>query len=233
MTILKSFGVSTNSQDYQLQGGNLTEGFQLTGSALNAPVRQGLANLILNRLAGNNVVWDGNPDAGLKMAVRNYAANAANTGAVRGLDLAIRNSGTNISYVNSVNFGARNDSGSTAYQLIGIQTRLENYGTLETEAVGLDVNMSIENDTGSPLKDAIRVRNTDGSGMTAVNSVMSISNTSTNGFTYMFDMNGLTAATGTIVSTTGTAATGFAGRIQILMPNGSAAYINTYSTSNV
>ena len=116
--------------------------------------------------------------------------------------------------------------------MIGIQTRLENYGTLETEAVGIDVNMSIENDTGSPVKDGIRVRNTDASGMTACNSVLSVSNTSTNGFTHLFDLSGLTAANATLISTTGTAATSFAGRLKVKDASGASAWINLYSTSN-
>jgi hypothetical protein len=110
---------------------------------------------------------------------------------------------------------------------------LENYGTVETEAVGLDGNMSIENDTGSPTKQAIRVRNTDASGMTAVDSVLQVSHTSTNGFNALVDLDGTTAgAATTIVSTTGTDATSFSGRIRIVMPSGASGWINVYSTSN-
>jgi hypothetical protein len=169
----------------------------------------------------------------LKLTARNYAENTAANGAVRGLDISARNSGTNNNWVNSANFGARNDSGKTSYTLTGITIRLENYGTVETEAVGLDVNMSIESDTGAPVKHAIRVRNTDLSGMTAVDAVLAISNTSTNGFKALLDLDGLTAgASSTLISTSGTAASTFAGRIRIVLPDGSTAWINSYSTSN-
>jgi hypothetical protein len=181
----------------------------------------------------NDVVWDGNPDTGLKLTARNFAANATSQGAVRGLDIAARNSGANESQVNSANFGARNDSGKTLDYLQGVNIRLENYGTLETEAVGLDVNMSIENDTGAPIKHAIRVRNTDASGMTAVGAVLAVSNTSTNGFNALVDMDGLTAGAGTtLVSTSGSAATNWIGRIRVVMPDSSSAWINLYATSN-
>ena len=145
--------------------------------------RQGAIAINVGRAAGQDFTWDGNPDCGLKMTVYNYAANAANEGAVRGIDIAARNRGTNASWCNAINAGVRNDSGKTCYTLTGIQTRLENYGTLETEAVGVDVNLSIENDTGAPLKYGVRIRNTDASGMGAVDAALHISHTSTNGFT--------------------------------------------------
>lgn len=214
-------------------GGDQAEGNQVNLNALAGKgVRQGAINVTITRALGQDFTWDGNPDCGIKVIARNYAANAANQGAERGIDIQARNSGTNISWCNAGNFNARNDVGKTAYQLQGITIRCENYGTLETEAVGLDVNMSIENDTGAPVKDAIRVRNTDASGMTACNSVMAISNTSTNGFTSLLDLTGLTAANATLISTSGTAATTWAGRIKIFDASGTAAWINIYSTSN-
>jgi len=214
-------------------GGDTAFGNQTVLAALAGKgVRQGAINAQIIRALGQDFVWDGNPDCGVKVIARNYAANAANQGAERGIDIQARNSGANASWCNAGNFNARNDSGKTAYQLQGITIRLENYGTLETEAVGLDVNMSIENDTGAPVKDAIRVRNTDASGMTACNSVLSVSNTSTNGFTNLFDLTGLTAANGTLISSSGTDATGFAGRLRILDASGTAAYINLYNTSH-
>ena len=214
-------------------GGDTALGTQINLNALAGKgVRQGAINAQIIRALGQDFTWDGNPDCGIKIIARNYAANAANQGAERGIDIQARNSGTNVSWCNAANFNARNDTGKTAYQLQGITIRLENYGTLETEAVGLDVNMSIENDTGAPVKDAIRVRNTDASGMTACNSVLSVSNTSTNGFTNFFDLTGLTAANGTLISTSGTAATNWAGRLRILDASGAAAWVNIYSTSN-
>jgi len=214
-------------------GGDPVLGTQVNLNVLAGPgVRQGAINAQIIRALGQDFTWDGNPDCGIKVIARNYAANASNQGAERGIDIQARNSGTYTSWINSANFNARNDSGKTTGQLQGILIRCENYGTVSTEVVGLDVNMSVENDTGSPTKDAIRVRNTDQSGMTACNSVLSVSNTSTNGFTYLFDLDGLTAANATLVSTSGTDALDFAGRLKIKMPSGSSAWINLYSTSN-
>jgi len=214
-------------------GGDAINGYSITALPVAGKgVRQGAINISMSRDLAQDFVWDGNPDCAIKAQVYNYAANAANEGAVRGLDFSARNRGTNISWCNGGSINARNDSGKTCYSLIGIQTRLENYGTLETEAVGIDVNMSIENDTGAPVKDAIRVRNTDQSGMSACNSVLAISNTSTNGFTFLCDLSGLTAATGTLVSVSGTVPTNFSGRVKIKLPSGADAWIPCYSTSN-
>jgi hypothetical protein len=174
------------------KGGDTPMGMLIGVEALSGAggFRQGALQISVNRASGQDVTWDGNPDCGIKMMVYNRAANAANEGAVRGIDIAARNRGTNCSWCNAISAGVRNDSGKTAYQLIGMQTRLENYGTLETEAIGIDVNLSIENDTGAPTKTGIQVRNTDLSGMGAVNEVIKISHTSTNGFTNLFNFAG-------------------------------------------
>lgn len=146
----------------------------------------------VNRASGQdfNSSWDGNPDCGLKIVSKNSAANAQDRGAVRGIDVQARNSGTNLAWAYAANFNARNDSGKEIDSLIGVQIRIEDYGEIDTEAIGLDVNMSIENDTGSPAKSAIRIRNTDASGMTAVRDVLLISHTSTNGFTNLINFAG-------------------------------------------
>jgi hypothetical protein len=241
MSNTKAIGVAFADPEFEaltvagnVAGGNTGVGSQFTAVALaGPPVRQGTVNVSMTRPLNSNVVWDGNPDCGLKLTSRNFAANAADTGSIRGLDISARNSGANLSWVNAASFGARNDSGRVTYSLLGTSVRLENYGTVETECVGLDVNMSIENDTGSPTKQAIRVRNTDASGMTAVGSVLQVSHTSTNGFNALVDLDGTTAgAATTIVSTTGTDATSFSGRIRIVMPSGASGWINVYSTSN-
>lgn len=195
-------------------------------------VRQGVVAIGLNRADGEDFTWDGNPDCAIKIGVTNRADNAANEGAARGIDISARNRGDNMSWCNGGSINARNDSGSTTYSLWGIMTRIENYGTCEAEAVGIDVNMSMESDTGAPDTYAIRVRNTDASSQPAIDAVLAISNTSTNGFTNLLDLSGLTAANGTITSTSGTAATVWAGRIRVLDASGTAAWINLYSTSN-
>jgi hypothetical protein len=144
--------------------------------------RQGAIQINVNRASGESVTWDGNPDCGLKIIVTNRAANAANEGATRALDVQARNRGTNASWCNAINANVRNDSGKTAYILTGQRIRCENYGTVETELVGIDVELSCENDTGAPLKYGVRVRNTDASGMGAADAALHVSHTSTNGF---------------------------------------------------
>ena len=215
-------------------GGNTGSGSQFATVALpGLPVRQGAINVAMTRPLYNDVLWDGNPDTGIKVNARNYAANATNQGSIRGIDIVARNSGTNSSQVDAAAFGARNDSGKVTYSLHGVDVRLENYGTVETECVGVDVNMSIENDTDVPLTFAYRARNTDASGQPAVQAVMSVSHTSTNGFGALASFVGTTAgAATTIVSTSGTDATTFGGRIRIVLPNGTPAWINVYTTSN-
>jgi hypothetical protein len=195
-------------------------------------VRQGVIAISLNRASGEDFTWDGNPDCGIKVQVTNRAENDTNEGACRGLDVNARNRGDDASWCNGASLNVRNDSGSTVAQLWGIQTRIEDYGVISDKAIGLDVELSIEDDTGSPTRYGIQVRNTDQSSQSACDAVFAISNTSTNGFTNLFDLSGLTAANGTITSTSGTAATSFAGRLRILDASGTAAYINLYSTSN-
>jgi hypothetical protein len=109
-----------------VSGGDAVLGNQV---AISAPagkgVRQGAENVQITRSLGADFTWDGNPDCAIKAIARNYAANTTNQGAERGIDIQARNSGTNISWVNAANFNARNDSGKTADQLLGIGVRVE------------------------------------------------------------------------------------------------------------
>ncbi len=200
-------------------------------------LRQGGVDLNLERASDQPFIatWDGNPDCGLSIVANNRASNldgATLIGAVRALNLQARNRGTNVAWVKTVELNARNDSGKNTNSLHGMHIRIENYGTVNDDLVGLDIELSCENDTGSPTKDAILVRNTDLSGMSVVGSVIKLSNTSTNGFGALLDLTGIAAANGTLISTSGTDATTFAGRIRIVDASGTAAWINLYSTSN-
>lgn len=214
-------------------GGDSPKGMLLGVEVLaGAGFRQGGLAMSVNRALGEDVTWDGNPDCGIKMTVYNRAVNAANEGAVRGIDIAARNRGTNVSWCNGISAGVRNDSGGTAYQLLGISTRLENYGTLETEAIGIDVNLSIENDTGAPTKTGILVRNTDASGMGAVDEVIKVSHTSTNGFTNLFNFAG---ATGDVIAA-GSLSDSDSANIKCdakipVVWNGSTYYLAAYDTA--
>jgi hypothetical protein len=205
--------------------------FDVEAVNLTKGARQGAVAIQLDRTSGYAMTaWDGNPDCGLKIAVNNRAANGTSANGVRAFDIQARNRSTN-AWVKTMELNCRNDSGAETVSLYGLHIRCENYGTVGTDIIGLDIEMSSENDTSSPTKDAIVIRNTDASGMTAVGSVIKLSNTSTNGFTNLFDLTGLTAANSTLISTSGTEATTFAGRLRILDAAGSAAYINLYSTS--
>ncbi|KKN66542.1 hypothetical protein LCGC14_0470760 [marine sediment metagenome] len=218
----------------EVVGGDSGRGVKFDVEALaGRPLRQGAISLSLNRASDQATTWDGNPDAALKLSATNRYANSSAEGAVRGIDISARNRGDELSWISGINIGSRNDSGSTVDTIKGLDIRIEDYGTISTEAVGIDVNMSIENATGSPNTVGIRIRNTDASAQAAVSSVFELSNSSTNGFTNLFDFNGLTAGADTIlVSDGGSAASTFAARLRVITPNGSAGWINIYSTSN-
>ena len=175
--------------------------------------------------------WAGSPDAGIKISVDSDAANASG-GAIRSIDSTARNRGADITWVHGIHAGVRNDSGSTCPELIGLSTRVENYGTMATQMVGLDVNFSCESDTGGGSKTGILVRNTDASAQTAVDEVLKISHTSTNGFTYLVNFAG---ATGESVST-GTLTQSGAGNVLCdariaCVWNGTPYYIALYDTA--
>ena len=167
-------------------GGDAAIGREIAVSALSGTkaYRQGALNVQLGRAADQaDTVWDGNPDTGLLIQARNYATgNAAAEGAVRGLNVIGRNSGTNINWVLGVNVSTRNDSGKTASQLHGLDIRIENYGNVADSIAGIDVNLSDENDGGVHTKHGILIRNTDASGMVAADAALKVSHTSTNGF---------------------------------------------------
>lgn len=157
--------------------------------------RQGAFALYLDRGADEaDATWDGNPDCAFKLGATNRATgNSSAEGAVRGADINARNRGLHINWVNAANMNARNDSGGTASSLTGLMIQAENYGTVNDSIVGLDVNLSDENDTGSHTLRGILVRNTDQSAQTAADSALAVSHTSTNGFDAMLEA---VAATG-------------------------------------
>lgn len=168
--------------------------------------RQGAIQITIDRALGQEFTtgWDGNPDCGMKILANNRANNldgAAEIGGIRALDAQARNRGTNLAWVKAFEFNGRNDSGCTVDDLSVLHLRAENYGTVNDAIVALDVEMSSENDTSSPTKTAILVRNTDLSGMTAVDTILKVSHTSTNGFTYFVNFSGTSgesASTGTL-----------------------------------
>ena len=157
--------------------------------------RGGVLNLAVTRTAGDAMTgWDGNADEGLKIVVRNNTTNTTSRQAVRGLNVQARNDGSDV-WVKTFELNARNSVTGSTTELNPMHLRAENYGSVSSTIIGLDVEMSSENDTGSPVKTAVLIRNTDLSGMTAVRDVFKVSHTSTNGFTNLFYFNGTTGDT--------------------------------------
>jgi hypothetical protein len=162
--------------------------------------RQGAINVSLTRAAGQEFIatWDGNADEAIKVVSRNSGNNldgVTRIGAVRALNVQARNSGTNLSWVKTIEANARNDSGKNVSDMVGMHLRMENYGNIMTSSTAIDLELSDENLTQSQSRTGILIRNTDASGMAAVNQVFKVSHTSTNGFTYLFHFNAATGDT--------------------------------------
>src|SRR3990167_8143489 len=191
-----------NAKVYLLRtgaGGDSAKGLDIDVDVLagTAGFRQGAVFIAIDRASGQDFAtgWDGNPDCALKIAANNRAVNAADRGAVRGIDVSARSRAGDVSWVNAINLNARVDSGCAVDALYGVFIRLEAYGTIDTEAIGVDVNLSVENDGGGGTLTGIRIRNTDASAQPAVDNVFLISHTSTNWFTNLFYFNGTTGDT--------------------------------------
>jgi len=216
-------------------GGDSPKGMLLDVDVLTGTsgFRQGALQIQIDRASGQDftATWDGNPDCGLKILANNRAANAVDRGAVRALDIQARNRGTNVVWVNGAQINARNDSGKTADTLRVLQLIAENYGTVETDIIGLDIAMLSENDTGSPNKVGILIRNIDQSAMAAVQDIIKISHTSTNGFTNLFNFAGASGegiATGSLQNSDNVDIKCDA-RITLVW-NGSTFYLPAYNT---
>jgi len=168
--------------------------------------RNGVQNIQMIRLPSQALAatWDGNPDEGVKIMARNYANNldgVTRIGAVRALNLQARNSGTNLSWVKTVEINARNDSGKNVSELHCFHVRAENYGNVFTDVKGLDVEISDENTTQSQERMGLHIRSTDLSGMSAVDEVLKVTHTSTNGFTNLIKFGAATGDTYTAKAT--------------------------------
>ncbi len=194
--------------------------------------RTGVQNIQMIRLATQALAatWDGNGDEAQKIIARNYANNLDGStliGGARALNLQARNSGTNLSWVRTLELNARNDSGKNVTELLGAHIRIENYGNVATDAVGMDIEFSDESSNVDPhTKTCLLIRNTDASGMGAVDDVIQISHTSTNGFTNFLHFGAATgdtytgkttavAALGTTLGYVKVSIAGTAGRIAI------------------
>ncbi len=193
-------------------------------------LRQGGLQISMDRASGEDVTWDGNPDAGLKIQVNNRAVNVSGEGATRGIDIIARNRGTYQAWVHGGNINARNDSGATTDDIQGIGTRVENYGVISTSLLGVDVNLSDESNAGrSHTIHGIRIRNTDQSAQPVVDAAILLSHTSTNGFEAFLEA---AAAAGDGFVASAVSPTGNTVHALIVKVNGTLAYIPAYSTSN-
>ena len=225
--------------DYSSAGGDSPQAIDIDVAVLTGTsgFRQGALNIGVTRAAGQEFIatWDGNGDNAVKILARNYGNNldgATRIGGVQAFNVQGRNSGTNLSWVTTQEVNARNDSGKGVTDLRGIHLRMENYGNIYTSNTGLDIEMSDENTTQSQTRTAVLIRNTDASGMSAVNNVFKISHTSTNGFTNLFYFNatsGDCAAAGTLTGSGGADILCDA-RITCSI-NGTAYYIPLYDTA--
>lgn len=218
------------------QGGDTTKMLDMEALPLAGPKawRQGAIYILMDRTASEPITgaWDGNGDTGLKIQVYNYADNGPSVLGDRAVDLQARNRSTGVSaWVYTAELNARNDGVTDAINPLHV--RAENYGTVNTSILGIDIEMSSENDTSSPDKYALRIRNTDQSGMTAVAAAIDIRHTSTNGFANLFNF---AAATGDTVSV-GSLNDSSAGDIKCtdyitVSYNGSPRYIPLYAATH-
>lgn len=216
------------------QGGDNTKLIDIDAEALAGPAawRQGAIFILMNRAVGQDFTsaWDGNGDCGLKIQSINRAANAAGRGGVRAIDLQARNrSAAVVAWVYSQELNGRND-GTTDF-LRPFHARAENYGVINTENLGMDVELSDENNSNAHKVYGLRIRNTDQSAQPAVTAAIDIRHTSTNGFTSLFNFN---AATGDTVSV-GSLKDSSAGDIKCVdriavMFNTAVRYIPLYDT---
>jgi hypothetical protein len=222
--------LETGQFGFEKAGGDSSRGVYITFDALagTKAVRQGALSVALGRDDGQeDTTWDGNPDTAVNISARVYASNEASEGAVRGLQVAGRNSGSNINWILGANISSRNDSGKQAVSLHGMDIRVENYGNVGTDVVGLDVNLSDENSNVDPhTKHGILIRNTDQSGMGAADAAIKVSHTSTNGFTSLIEA---AAASGDgFVASVATPA-GNTTHAMIVTINGTEYYIPVYA----
>jgi hypothetical protein len=171
-----------------------------------AGFRQGALNIQVLRAVGQAfaATWDGNPDTGLKILARNYGNGldgVTRIGGQRALDIQARNSGTNLSWVKTMELNARNDSGKNVSELHGLHIRAENYGNVYTDVRCLDLELSDENTTQGQERVGLLIRSTDLSGMSAADAVLKISHTSTNGFNALIKFAAATGDTYTAKAT--------------------------------
>ena len=104
--------------------------------------------------------------------------------------------------------------------------RVENYGQVDTDIVGLDINLSDEADTGGHTKHGLLIRNTDQSAQAAADAAIKVSHTSTNGFDAFAEL-ATNSGDGAVASTT--TPTGAATEALIVKIGANLRYIPCYA----
>jgi hypothetical protein len=160
--------------------------------------RQGAIGIVMDRAVGQDFAggWDGNPDTGLRIRQANRAVNAVSRGGAQGFDVEGRNRANGIlASARGGYVAGRNDATGEVDFLWGPSPRCENNGQINTEAIGLDVDMSIDDDTGNPATTAIRIRSNGIVAPAVLDQVFLISHAQANGWTNLFNFNSLTGDT--------------------------------------
>ena len=209
-------------------------GSQMTGGAAQ---KTWAITAEVSRPVGSPATGDSN-DAIVRGTYSNYAPCDSNF-IMRGVNMSMRNrSGGTLGRIDGGMFGAKNDSGGTAPYVLGAQFIPENYGSVATEFGGVECLLKNEANTAT-LSYGIKIRNGDLSAQPAIQHGVLIQSDATNGFTNAVTVKNACVnfanfddSTGTVCTQTGTEATTWAARIKVITPDGSAGYINVYSTSN-
>ena len=160
--------------------------------------RQGAIGIAMDRAVGQDFAggWDGNPDTGLRIRQANRAANAVSRGGAQGFDVEGRNRAAGVlASARGGYVAGRNDATGEVDFLWGLFVRCENNGQINTEAVGLDVDMSIDDDTGNPTTTAIRIRSNGIVAPAVLDQVFLISHAQANGWDNLFYFNAVTGDT--------------------------------------
>ncbi len=163
-----------------------------------AGFRAGAIGIVMDRAVGQDFAggWDGNPDTGLRIRQANRAANAVSRGAAQGLDVEGRNRDNGVvAWARGGYIAGRNDNLGEVDFLWGLFIRCENNGQINTEAIGLDVDMSIDDDTGNPTTTAIRIRSNGIVAPAVLDQVFLISHAQANGWDNLFYFNAVTGDT--------------------------------------
>ncbi len=171
--------------------------------------RAGAIGITVDRAVGQDFAggWDGNPDTGLRIRQANRAVNAVSRGAAQGLDIEGRNRDNGIvAWARGGYIAGRNDNLGEVDSLWGLFVRCENNGQINTEAVGLDVDMSIDDDTGDPTTTAIRIRSNGIVAPAVLDQVFLVSHAQANGWDNLFYFNATTGDTVEAGTLTGSAA---------------------------